>query len=72
MYKRQIFTDQEKLLSDNKELISNDFIEGLRQKALADALGDADKATKLFFQSLKQYEKVTRALPGVEPNDLDK
>ena len=53
-------------------LIGNDFIESLRQKALADALGDADKATQLFFKSLKQYEKATKALPGVEPNDLDK
>jgi glutamyl-tRNA reductase len=67
-----VFTEQEKLVSDNKELMSNDFIEGLRQKALAEALGDADKATQLFFQSLKHYEKATKALPGVESNDLDK
>ena len=67
-----VFTEQNKLVSDNKGLMSNDFIEGLRQKALAEALGDADKATQLFFQSLKQYEKATKVLPGVEPNDLDK
>ena len=67
-----VFTEQEKLVSDNKGLMSNDFIEGLRQKALAEALGDADKATQLFFQSLKQYEKATKALPGVESNNLDK
>ena len=67
-----MFTEQEKLVSEKKGVIGNELIEGLRQKALADALGDADKATQLFFQSLKRYEKATKSLPGVEPNDLDK
>ena len=46
--------------------MSNDFIEGLRQKALAEALGDADKATQLFFQSLKQYEKAIQSYKAAQ------
>ena len=52
----KVFYKQDDSRINKANGVSENFIETLRQKALADALGDADKATKLFFQSLKKHE----------------
>jgi glutamyl-tRNA reductase len=51
-----VFCEQEESINTKAVGVSDNFIETLRQKALTDSLGDADKATKLFFQSLKKHE----------------
>ena len=60
-------------LSDNdKGRFGYTSIEDLRQEALSDALGDADKATRLFLQNLERHGGHLKNFSKGKLKDLDR
>ena len=58
----KFYTDPQEYFRKMDSPVIRSSIESLRQKALADALGDADLATQLFLENLVQGDNKLKNL----------
>ena len=64
-----IFSSEKQFTETTEDTLANELIENLRQNALTKAHGDADKATQLFVNSLRNHLKINADINISETTD---